>query len=164
MPTPAGCLARGSVPGREEAQRERTFGCPVGAHASLAFSWARHAWHGGVEAGRSEPWPSGELRGPRGSSVAPGGAQGELSRPRQSDLRGSTVTPGELGRFALCGFLAPGGCATALSSLYNKLFLSSSRTSRSPFSRNTGFDRVEGKRKAPYAEAGIDAKAEPRAR
>ena len=26
---------------------------------------------------------------------------------------------------------------------------------------NTGFDRVEGKRKAPYAEAGIDAKAEP---
>ena len=106
----------------EGAQRERTFGCPVGAHASLAFSWARHAWHGGVEAGRSEPWPSGELRGPRGSSVAPGGAQGELSRPRQSDLRGSTVTPGELGRFALCGFLAPGGCATALSSLYNNFF------------------------------------------
>ena len=75
-----------------------------------------------MEAGRSEPWPSGELRGPRGSSVAPGGAQGELSRPRQSDLRGSTVTPGELGRFALCGFLAPGGCATALSSLYYNFF------------------------------------------
>ena len=35
------------------AQRERTFGCPFGAHASLAFSWARPAWHGGVEAGKS---------------------------------------------------------------------------------------------------------------
>ena len=109
MPTPAGCLARGSVPGREEAQRERTFGCPVGAHASLAFSWARHAWHGGVEAGRSEPWPSGELRGPRGSSVAPGGAQGELSRPRQSDLRGSTVTPGGARSLCLVWVPGPGG-------------------------------------------------------
>ena len=106
MPTPAGCLARGSVPGRGGAQRERTFGCPVGAHASLAFSWARHAWHGGVEAGRSEPWPSGELRGPRGSSVAPGGARSLLG-----ELRGSSVA---LGRATSGGARSPRGSSVAL--------------------------------------------------
>ena len=141
MPTPAGCLARGSVPGRREAQRERTFGCPVGAHASLAFSWARHAWHGGVEAGRSEPWPSGELRGPRGSSVAPGGARSLLG-----ELRGSSVA---LGRATSGGARSPRGSSVALLCVGSwprgaaqrlslpyiiKLFLSSSRTSRSPFS------------------------------
>ena len=59
-----------------------------------------------LEAGRSEPWPSGELRGPRGSSVAPGG-----SRSLLGELRGSSVA---LGRATSGGARSPRGSSVAL--------------------------------------------------
>ena len=50
-------------------------------------------------------WKREDLRrGPRGSSVAPGGA-----RSLKGSSGGARSPPGELGRSALCGFLARGG-------------------------------------------------------
>ena len=50
-------------------------------------------------------WKRANLRrGPRGSSVAPGGA-----RSLQGSSGGARSPPGELDRSALCGFLARGG-------------------------------------------------------
>ena len=110
MPTPAGYLARGSI--RRGGAEGAYFWLPCWCSRVACFQLSAPAWHGGVEAGRSAPWPPGELGRPWRSSVA----QGELSRPRQSDIRGSSVAPGgarsppgELGRTVLCGFLPRGG-------------------------------------------------------
>ena len=76
------------------AQRERTFGCPVDAHASLVSSWARPRGMG--------EWKRADLhRGPRGSSVAPGGAlslRGSSVAPGRATSGGARSPPGELGR------------------------------------------------------------------
>ena len=129
----AGYLARGSV---SEGERRGSV-----LLAALLVLTRRLLSAGRGTRGMGE-WKRADLnRGPRGSSVALGGARSLLGELRGSSVAlgratsgGARSPPGELGRFALCGFLAPGGCATALSSLYNNFFLSFSRTSRSPFS------------------------------
>ena len=115
MPTPAGYLARGSI--RRGGAEGAYFWLPCWCSRVACFQLSAPAWHGGVEAGRSAPWPPGELGRPWGSSVAPGGArslpgssggaqsppaerhQGELGRPVLS-RNGSHIIKSQLNSIA----------------------------------------------------------------
>ena len=84
-------------------------------------------------------WKRADLnRGPRGSSVALGGARSLLGERRGSSVAlgratsgGARSPPGELGRFALCGFLAPGAAQRLSLLFYYKLYLLSVAPQRS---------------------------------
>ena len=81
-------------------------GSAEGAYFWLPFWCSRVACFqlGAGPRGMGE-WKRANLRrGPRGSSVAPGGA-----RSLQGSSGGARSPPGELDRSALCGFLARGG-------------------------------------------------------
>ena len=92
----AGYLARGSI---SEGERRGSV-----LLAALLVLTRRLLSAGRGPRGMGE-WKRANLRrGPRGSSVAPGGA-----RSLQGSSGGARSPPGELDRSALCGFLARGG-------------------------------------------------------
>ena len=96
MPTPSGCLARGSI---SEGERKGS----VLLTALLVLT--RRLLSAGCGPRGMGEWKRANLRrGPRGSSVAPGGA-----RSLQGSSGAARSPPGELDRSALCGFLARGG-------------------------------------------------------